>query len=178
MPTLIGNSEVFSFSLGEPDESLLQEVDIYVAGRRVTVMDNTVYLPGFTYALERSASYWRKADGHRYADYFSGMSAIEAHDFLRGTQEEGSALHGPEGDVLFNRCSFLDWGPTTDASLCFLVPVNGLLYLTHEFVLNLEEIGREELERMGRVVTAVASQQQLVEVLERAAAALSSGRSA
>ena len=56
---------------------------------------------------------------------------------------------------------FLDWSETTDDASCFLIPIDGVLYLTGEFWLN-----TCSSERSGIIYCAEVTPEQLTQTIK------------
>lgn len=118
--TIIGDKRTFafetssSFVTGSANQFL--KVDIFVADKLLTVVDNTVYVPQFLTSLESTTRFMRHdLSWLQYRDDLSGMNLTEAHLYLR--KNEGWL-------------KFLNWGPTTDDVSCHLIVYLNSLWIT------------------------------------------------
>ncbi|WP_431258056.1 hypothetical protein ACQ86G_26420 [Roseateles chitinivorans] len=119
---MIGKIQRFSMEVGPLDSRnrMMRVVNIFVGGKNVSECDNSVYVPQFIASLGRATeALKRKIDYTKYEPFFFKHSLEEAYAHLAGDDD---------GD-LFGACRVLDFGPTTDSSLSFLIPHHGRLYL-------------------------------------------------
>jgi len=117
--TMIGDKRTFAFETSPCAQSSSDQfltVDIYVAGKRVTILDNTVWVPHFLGHIEETHRHLRNnLKWLQYRDDLAGMNLTETHLYLWRT----------EG---WNK--FLDWGPTTDDVSCHLIIFQDSLWIT------------------------------------------------
>lgn len=114
---LIGDKQTFAFETSRRDKYLTHQVltvDIYIAGKRLTVQDNAVYVPQFLGDIDAAQRHMRNDLGWlQYRDDLSDMNLTEGHLHLAKTQP-----------------SFLNWGPTTDDISCQLIAFRNSLWIT------------------------------------------------
>lgn len=131
---VFGDKTTFCFEIGEKIDSPMRLVNIFIGGKNICCEDNVVYLPQFINSIALSASdIRRKIDYYKYINYFEWMSLEEAHNFLLSTRDMDSPHYNLENDDLYQCHRVFSWGPTTDNAICFLLPMNGMLYLTYSF---------------------------------------------
>lgn len=96
-------------------------VEIWANNACLTPYDRHPYLPAFLPHLVRTEARLRQIESFtRHENELTGMTVEDAFGLLAG---QGSA-------GLNNALRCLDWGPTTDDVLCFLIPSMGVLRLT------------------------------------------------
>jgi len=118
---MIGEVQRFSMEVGplDPNNRMMRGVNIFIGGRNISESDNSVYVPQFITSLGRACeTLKRKIDYAKYEPLFFEQSLEEAYTHL--AEDDGD---------LFGACRVLDFGPTTDGSLSFLIPHHGRLYL-------------------------------------------------
>jgi hypothetical protein len=101
------------------------EVDIFVAGERITVPDNQPYFPslllrvtGAEYRLKRNFNFMK------HEELFRNIAAEEAHFLLANYETE-------EFERAAVDLAVLDLGPITDSAHCFFIPLFREVFLTY-----------------------------------------------
>ena len=160
---VIGDKTTFCFEIGEKSDSQMRVVNIFIGGENICCEDNSVYLPQFINSICLSANYIRrKIDYYKYINYFSGMTLEDAHNFLLSTRDSDSPNYNLENDDFYGCYRVFEWGATTDNVACFLVPLNGVLYLTYSF------FSQSGVDSNNKVFGAVVTPYEIVRVIERA----------
>ena len=104
-------------------EVALECVEVYVAGRRLTEVDNQPYMQAFATRIRFTWQHLERClNFQANEDRFVGMGVDEAYRALASADGEL-----PRG--VFDAQRFADWGPITDGYLTFLLPVGGKLYV-------------------------------------------------
>jgi hypothetical protein len=115
--TQIGDKQTFAFETCRYRDCSprdFQTVDIYVAGKRITVQDNTAFVPQFLGSIDASRTYLKRdISWLQYRDELDGMNLTEAHLYLAKRE-----------------LSFLHWGPTTDDVSSQLIVFQNSLWIT------------------------------------------------
>ncbi|MFK3983436.1 hypothetical protein ACI2K4_24010 [Micromonospora sp. NPDC050397] len=98
-----GDRATFAVEIGEfwGGSSQLRIVDLWAAGKRLTVDDNCAYLPSFTYAMRSTAARVRHGDVGSCP--FPGRSPEEIFRLLVADETESREQYW-----------FMQWGPTVD----------------------------------------------------------------
>jgi hypothetical protein len=118
----VGRKEKFAFELG-PQCGQMKHIAVWIAGQNLSSYDYFAYLPGFLAALNATAAKLKLNPNHRqYEGEFLGLGVEAA--FIQLRDANSSALERAWAGL-----RFADWGPTTDDFLCFLLPLNGHLYI-------------------------------------------------
>ncbi len=117
--TVIGDKRSFAFETSPckdyPSNNFLP-VDIYIANKCVTVLDNSAYLPQFLGDIEATLNHMRNnIKWLQYRNDLSGMNLTEAH------------LHLSKTEV---GLKFLNWGSTTDDISSHLIVFQDSLWIT------------------------------------------------
>lgn len=115
-----GSTDRFAILIGV-ETGGLREVEDWAGGENLTPTDTAAYLPAFIHALEKMAK--RLAQPQellRFKQLFARCDATQAFELL-------SSQSHPEAWLALR---VLDWGPTLDNYLCFLVPQHGRFALT------------------------------------------------
>lgn len=123
---IFGSKERFAILVGSFVGSL-RTVEVWAGGKNLTPYDTSVYLPSFVHAL---ASTERRLNEPlsflAFEPLFLGLSAAEAFQRV-------AAPDSPQLEQAWAKLRVIDWGPTTDDFLCFLLPIKGKLELVcHE----------------------------------------------
>ena len=129
---LIGDKETIGFEVGinvDGSESL-KEIEIWVAGTRITERDNIGCLPHLSAMAFDDAN--RKRDFERFSTFFAGRDALEIHQFILWSRI--GDIEFKCSDDMFYEHQILDWGSNTDDAICFLVEVGGRYFITLEYV--------------------------------------------
>lgn len=117
--TVIGDKRSFAFETSICDGYLSDQiltVDIFVADKRLTVLDNAAYVPQFAGDIDAEQHYLRNNLAWlQYRDDLSGMNLTLAHLHLSRTEDWSQ---------------FLNWGPTTDDISCQLIAFRDSLWIT------------------------------------------------
>ena len=119
-------------------------IDILVGGTNLCDEDNNAFVPQLRESLEVDLDRLKQFDSAKYQEYLADLSPDEAHTRIQHFHDVGEPVEWIEGDALYGHFRFLDWGPTTDGVLCFLIPLGDSAYLTYEF-------WRKEHPRFGAV---------------------------
>ncbi|MDG4840084.1 hypothetical protein O7631_26440 [Micromonospora sp. WMMD967] len=102
MRRCFGDRATFAVEVGEIQSPALRAVDVWVAGRRLTVDDNSAFVPSFSFAMRSSAARVRRRDIKPCP--FPGHSPEETFRLLQA-DETGFAEH----------FWFMRWGETLDS---------------------------------------------------------------
>lgn len=106
----------FAIVVGEHKDGL-RRVEIRVGNERLTGEDRFVYPPAFLHAMRSTANHLRgELNFLRHERELWGFGIEEAFERV-----SSGDLHEP--------LRVLSWGPTTDDCVCFLLPVQGKLWL-------------------------------------------------
>jgi hypothetical protein len=167
----IGKKEALLFEIGDlvDDSKELRFVDIWVAGKKITVRDNIAYIDAMVEAAKDDLMKVR--DLERYQRYFVGKSVKEIHSFIVSTRQEGSPNYGLESDGFFLEHQIFDWGSNTDDALCFLVECLGKTYLTLELICNIDEKTKQ-----GSIYSAQIDKEYIDQILKKFIGCLSENR--
>jgi len=115
---IFGNKEIFAIHCIE-EESGLYQADIFVAGHKITIFDNSHYF--FTDTLQGEINkFVETVNWFKHDREMSNLSIEER--FLELLKE-------PFGHYY----EVLKWGPPTQDTWCYAVPFNDKLYLTFCF---------------------------------------------
>ncbi|WKB56015.1 hypothetical protein [Eleftheria terrae] len=117
-----GTSNDFSVAIGRTTGAL-RTVKLVVAGEGITSEDDQVYVPAFVPAL--AATIQRLKSELNFLKHEELFVGLDLEDAVR------RLVNGVDADIE-RACGDLrvfDWGPTTDDYVCFLLPLNGRLYL-------------------------------------------------
>ena len=117
--TVIGDKRSFAFETSSctdyPSDKFLT-VDIYIADKCVTILDNSAYVPQFLGDIEATLNHMRNnITWLQYRNDLSDMNLAEAHLHLSKTED---------------RLKFLQWGPTTDDISSHLIVFQDSLWIT------------------------------------------------
>lgn len=128
----IGHKDIIRIEIGEgidgsPD---LFKLDVWLLGQHITTTDNIAYLKSVIAQAEIDLI--ENRDLKRFANYFKGMSAQEAHNFILSTRDSEAENYDIENDQIYPNQQILNWGPNTDNVACFLVPLGNSIYATIE----------------------------------------------
>jgi hypothetical protein len=119
---VIGSKAKFAMLLGA-SSGQLRTIEVWVHGKNITPIDSSAYIPGFSVALASTERRLKQELNFlRFEALFFGQSVEEAFSRL-------AEASSPELEQAWSLLRFADWGPTTDDYLCFLIPVQGKLYL-------------------------------------------------
>lgn len=95
-------------------------VEVWAAGQNLSSFDSSAYLPSFINSLAKAQCYLKEQLNFlEFEDYFRELSVEDAFFWLESQEQ-------PE---VWRKLRALDWGPTTDDYLCFLLPIRRKLYL-------------------------------------------------
>jgi len=151
---VFGSRDRFAILVGPPAASI-RTVEIWAGGKTLTPHDTSVYLPSFVHALVSTERRLKEQLNFlRHEPLFLGLSATEA--FQRIAESETPQLEQAWADL-----RLLDWGPTTDDFLCFLLPIHG----------KLQQVCREN--ESGSIHTGVVLPYEIIQAIEGARHALS-----
>ncbi|WP_435742548.1 hypothetical protein [Microbacterium sp. PMB16] len=127
---VVGDRDRLRFEIGPRDglSASMRRVDIHAAGTHVTAADNSVYVPDFTFRLNRTLkSFARGTRFEQRRDAFGDLGPRDIHMILA----DGSDRF-PDAGRLSDLWSFLEFGGTTLHALGFLIPTRGGVYVTCE----------------------------------------------
>ena len=137
----IGTKDKFALTIG-PQSGQMRQVEVWAGSKNLSPVDSSVYIPSFSHALTNAATRLKKADPlFSHEGLFGSLDVESAFDKL--------ATQAPGTEQAWVALRFVDWGPTTDDFLCFLIPLNGQLHLVcsdqdsnslHEVILEPTEI--------------------------------------
>ncbi|WP_157593991.1 hypothetical protein [Rubripirellula obstinata] len=117
--TLIGDKRSFAFETSPCDEHAPDEfltVDIFVADKLLTILDNAAYVPQFCGDIDAEQNHRRHdLTWLQRRDDLTGMDLTQAHLYLTKTEHWSQ---------------FLNWGPTTDDISCHLIIFRESLWIT------------------------------------------------
>ncbi len=119
--------------------SELYELDIWLLDHHITSIDNVAYLKSVVYQAEGDVV--GAHDLYKFSKYFQNMSAKEAHKLILSTRDPESEFYDFENDEVYPNQQVLNWGPNTDNIACFLIPIDGSVYITVEHYYPPTEIG-------------------------------------
>ncbi len=120
MRTVFGCKESFAIVVGPPAWPI-RTVEVWVCGENFSSFDSSAYLPSFASAVEDTGNWLQRQ---------LNFLKHEKHFFDLGVEEAFSLVASEELPELWTELRLLDWGPTTDAYLCFLLPIRERLFLT------------------------------------------------
>jgi hypothetical protein len=101
MTRRFGDRAGFCVEVGEPTPPALRVVDLWAAGQRLTVDDNTAYVPSLTYYMRLEAERVRRGD-------------IPPRPFPRSNPEENFRRLGRDETGFAQRFWFLRWSEILD----------------------------------------------------------------
>ncbi len=150
MADLVGDPSRLAFEIGAEDGGL-RTVDIWLAGRRLTVDDNAAFVPQFCVSIERDAELLES--DHDWSPSTDATNALDAHRWCRGDDSGGA-----------ERFWFMHWGPTTDNVITFLFELDGQMVITSQFWRSTHEPKSE----LGAVHEASLDRAELIDLLKQA----------
>jgi len=160
---IIGDLDTFAFDVGRKEGKDLRRVDVVIGGRYVCCDDRVVFVPQFSFDLERSLKKIQSQVAGQLENILGGRTPEEAHRFIVSTtSEESENFYKPELEEVWPTFRFMNWGPTTDNLTCFLLPLEGKLFITYEF-------WREEhqkQEEIGQVFVEIVEKSKLIQSLK------------
>lgn len=117
---IVGSKDAVGFVFEEHSPEGIA-VEIWAGGQCLTPCDTFPYLPAFLPSLQASEAQLR-----RPSPFLGYEGALSGHSI-----PDAFALLASDGVPELHRAlRWLNWGPTTDDVLCFLVPLAGKLHLT------------------------------------------------
>lgn len=120
--TLFGSKDRFAILVG-PYVGSLRTVEVWAGGKSLTPHDTSVYLPSFVHALVSTKSRVEKPLNFlRHEPLFLDLGVEEAFERI-------ASAESPQLEQAWSELRVIDWGPTTDDFLCFLLPIQGKLQL-------------------------------------------------
>ncbi|MEU4155484.1 hypothetical protein [Actinoplanes sp. NPDC026670] len=151
MTRVIGDRDRFAVEIGELVSPQLRVVDLWAAGRRLTVDDNTAYVPSFCHSFRMAARRFPVAP-------FPGCSPEETFRLL--DEDRGGFRSGYR---------FFEWTEIVDN-------VSGYRYLDGDLVLvfTFWRATHPVPDEVGRVLVARVSPVEFTSIVETAVAFLSS----
>lgn len=156
--TFFGSKDRFAILVG-PTIGSLRTVEVWAGGKSLTPHDTSVYLPSFVHALASTESRLEKQLNFlRHEPLFLGLSATEAFQRI-------ATAESPQLEQAWPELRLIDWGPTTDDFLCFLLPIQGKLQL----------VCREHAS--GSIHTVAVLPYEIIQAIKGARHALSSSAS-
>lgn len=120
MSTIFGSKDLFAVTVGEPSWPI-RTVEVWIGGVNLSSFDSSAYLPSFIHSMTKMRDKLKKQLNFLAHESDLGGSCVDGA-FLRLASEEF-----PQA---WSDLRVLDFGPTTDDFLCFLLPMQGKLYLT------------------------------------------------
>ncbi|SBT45442.1 hypothetical protein [Micromonospora auratinigra] len=141
----------FAVEIGEVEPSQLRVVDLWAAGRRLTIEDNSAFLPYFIPVLRSSAARVRRRD-------------VAGCPFPGRTPEEVFRLLHADETEFREQFWFLRWGETVDN-------VSAYAYLDEDLVIvfAFRREDHPESADLGRVFVARIPPDEFVTTVEQAA---------
>jgi len=119
---IIGSKDTLAIALG-PQDGQTKLVEVWVGGANLSQQDSAAYLPSFLPALQATERALKARLNYlQHEGPFLGLGVEEAFIKLRDATSA-------ELENAWSKLRFADWGPTTDECLCFLLPVQGRLYV-------------------------------------------------
>jgi hypothetical protein len=120
MKTLFGEKTSFAIAVGMTRWPFC-EVEIWVAGVNLSAYDSSAYLPAFISSVAYAVnSLKERLNFLEFEDRFYDLSLQAAFSWVESEVEP----------TAWAKLRVIDFGPTTDDYLCFLLPVRGKLYLS------------------------------------------------
>jgi hypothetical protein len=151
MTRRLGDRETFAVEVGEVESAQLRVVDLWAAGKRLTVDDNSAFLPFFCPAMRATAEQVRRGE-------------VEPHPFP-GLSPEDNFRRLEENEYEFRqRFWFMEWGETVD-NVSRYAYLDGDLVFTFAFWRPTHPFPADR----GRVFTARISPDDFVTTLVAAA---------
>lgn len=119
MTHTFGSKESVALVVGSPAWPI-REVEVWVAGQNLSVQDSSAHLPSFVASMASTqAGFQAQLNFLQHENHFFGL----------GVEEAFSKVVSQALPDMWAALRVLDWGPTTDEWLCFLLPIHGKLYL-------------------------------------------------
>lgn len=156
--TRFGDRATFAVEIGEATSADLRTVDLWAAGERLTVDDNSAYLPFFSRAMRVTA-----AQVHR--------RALRPCPFPGLTPEENFGLLDADPTETREDFWFMQWGETVD-NVSRYAYLDGDLVIIFAFSRTTHPVPED----LGRVFVARIAPDEFVTTLEEAAAWLDAER--
>ncbi|WP_432920427.1 hypothetical protein ACQPZZ_20435 [Microbispora sp. CA-135349] len=154
MTVLLGDKQRFGMEVGDWVDSELRQVDLWIAGQRLTCDDNLAFVKQFRLSVAGTARWMRSGGGS--PPPFPGLSPVAAHRRLVDESEDFE-------ETAWN-CRFFGWGPTTDNLQAFAFREGAHLTITVAFWR--EEHLREHPEHAGKVWVAELRTEEFLGLLE------------
>lgn len=96
---------------------------VHVAGIHLTEFDDKPYWPAFLMSLQATRQRMSKCLNFlKHEQQLRGLSVDEAHRAVLDTKSSLSHLD--------SELRFANWGPTTDGHVCFLLPIDGAMFVS------------------------------------------------
>jgi hypothetical protein len=148
-----------AFDVGEASEPTgsMRRVDMWAAGRHLTYIDNSVYVPQFLGDVEHAIRWLRSNPDLEFP--FPELSPEETHKRMYSIDD------GLREDYRFFR-----WGPTTDDFSSLIFRSAGQMHLT--FKIWRDTSPPQAPGEVGEVFAVSLPEQDLLTILENTAAAL------
>ncbi|UMR29757.1 hypothetical protein MJ904_22380 [Massilia sp. MB5] len=119
MSITFGSKDSFAMQIGDASWPSCT-VEVWAAGQNLSSFDSSAYLPSFLNSLTCELCYLKEQLNFlAFEDCFRELSVEDAFRWLESQER-------PE---VWDKLRILDWGPTTDDYLCFLLPIRRKLYL-------------------------------------------------
>ncbi len=135
---IIGDKNIVAFGIGDNiDQSDdMCYIDIWIANKHVTSYDNIAYLPAIISSVIDEQESQKRLN--LFEIYFENLSIAEIHQFILNTRVF-SCDSAPKDHEVFPEHQVFDWGPNTDHVISFLVNYKGSMYITLQFIGDVEE---------------------------------------
>lgn len=120
MSITFGSKKSFAMLIGGASWPICT-VEVWAAGQNLSSFDSSAYLPSFINSLTKTLCYLKEQ-----------LNFLEFEDCFRelGVEDAFSRAASQEQLAVWGKLRTLDWGPTTDDYLCFLLPIRRKLYLS------------------------------------------------
>ncbi len=119
MTIIFGSQDQFAVVVGEPTWPICA-VEVWIGGVNLSTFDSSAYLPSFIHSMSTMRDKLKNQLNFLTHESDLGGSGVEGA-FLRVASQELSQA--------WSDLRILNFGPTTDDFLCFLLPVDEKLYL-------------------------------------------------
>ena len=165
---LYGNKQTFGIEIDDSKhEDQVRVVNIYVDNKNISSYDNLAYLPQFIASIQYTVEELKqKIDYCIYDEHFRGKNVPEAFEFLTKICERvNEGIYDDYLDQIPDHHSFMRWGPTTDACVSYLIPIN-----SHELHIACSywRESHEPEEEIGVVFGTKITPYELITILEKA----------
>ncbi len=132
-PMLIGNPEKLAIEIGPGSNDGVRTIDVIAGGIILTCDDNAAFVPQLMSSLALDVACLASRSYIRFASRLPKGSVEDKHEFLATLTDTTQKVEFINSDEMFSSFRFLDWGPTTDNLISFLVENQGELFLTYCF---------------------------------------------